>query len=74
MGSLIKYKGKAESYDFGDIYFDGIPAEELNQIDKNMSYVPQNLVLFPNKTVFENIMEPLEILKCHLFLSLDGLA
>ena len=61
--SLLKVIAGIESYDFGDIYFDGIPAEELNQIDKNMSYVPQNLVLFPNKTVFENIMEPLEILK-----------
>ncbi len=61
--SLLKVIAGIESYDFGEIYFDGIPAEDLNQIDKNMSYVPQNLVLFPNKTVFENIMEPLEILK-----------
>lgn len=61
--SLLKVIAGIEPYDFGDIYFDGIPAEELNQIDKNMSYVPQNLVLFPNKTVFENIMEPLEILR-----------
>ena len=61
--SLLKVIAGIESYDFGEIFFDGIPAEELDQIDKNMSYVPQNLVLFPNKTVFENIMEPLEILK-----------
>ena len=28
-----------------------------------MSYVSQNIVLFPHKTVFENIMQPLNILK-----------
>ena len=61
--TLLKVIAGIESYDFGDIYFDGIPAEELNQIDKNMSYVPQNIVLFPHKTVFENIIEPLEIIK-----------
>ena len=61
--SLLKVIAGIEPYDFGEIYFDGIPAEELNQIDKNMSYVSQNVVLFPHRTVFENIIQPLEILK-----------
>lgn len=61
--SLLKVIAGIESYDFGDIYFDGIKAEELTQLEKNMSYVSQNIVLFPHKTVFENIMQPLNILK-----------
>lgn len=57
--SLLKVLAGIEEYDFGDIYFDGVDALKLDQRDKNMSLVSQNYVLFPNKTVYENIDVPL---------------
>ena len=61
--SLLKVIGGIESYDFGDIYFDGIDASNLTQLEKNMSYVSQNYVLFPFKTIYQNIMMPLDYLR-----------
>lgn len=61
--SLLKVLAGIEDYDFGDIYFDGVDALELEQADKNMSLVSQNYVLFPSKTVYENIDVPLANLK-----------
>ena len=61
--SLLKVLAGIEEYDFGDIYFDGVDALKLDQRDKNMSLVSQNYVLFPNKTVYENIDVPLANLR-----------
>lgn len=59
--SLLKVIAGIEEYDFGDVFIDGIDASTLTQKEKNMSYVSQNIILFPHKTVYENIMEPLSI-------------
>lgn len=61
--SLLRVISGIEDYDFGDIYFDGVDALEIEQKDKNMSFVNQNYVLFPFKTVYENIDAPLSNLK-----------
>lgn len=61
--SLLKVIAGIEEYDFGDIYFDGVDALKIDQKDKNMSLVSQNYVLFPNKTVYENIDVPLANLR-----------
>ncbi|MBQ7994990.1 MAG: ABC transporter ATP-binding protein [Bacilli bacterium] len=61
--SLLKVLAGIESYDYGDVFIDGISADKLTQAEKNMSYVSQNYSLFPHQTVFENIMQPLEINK-----------
>ncbi len=61
--SLLKVLAGIEEYDFGDIYFDGVDSSRIEQGDKNMSFVSQNIVLFPSKTVYENIDVPLANLK-----------
>lgn len=57
--SLLRVLAGLEDYDFGDIFIDGVEASKLEQKDKNMSLISQNYVLFPNKTVYENIDSPL---------------
>ena len=61
--SLLKVIAGSEPYDFGDVYIDGMDASTISQADKNMSYVSQNIVLFPHKTIYQNLMVPLEIMK-----------
>ncbi len=61
--TLLRVLAGLEPYDFGDVYFDGIDASTLSQEQKNMSYVTQNYALFPHKTVYENIAEPLVTLR-----------
>lgn len=57
--SLLRVIAGVESYDFGSVLFDGIDGAELDQRDKDISYVSQNYALFPHKTVYENIAMPL---------------
>lgn len=59
--TLLRVVAGLESYDFGDIYLDGIDSSSISQIDKNMSFVSQNIVLFPHKTVYENLIVTLTI-------------
>lgn len=57
--SLLRVIAGVESYDFGEVLFDGVDGAELDQRDKDISYVSQNYALFPHKTVYENIAMPL---------------
>lgn len=57
--SLLRVIAGVESYDFGSVLFDGIEGAELDQRDKDISYVSQNYAFFPHKTVYENIAMPL---------------
>lgn len=61
--SLLRVLAGLEPYDFGEIYFDGIEASTLTQKQKNISFITQNYALYPHKTVYENIAEPLFTLK-----------
>lgn len=52
---LIDYEGK--------IFLDDIDANTLTIQEKNISYVSQNLSIFPNLTVFNNIAAPLKSMR-----------
>ena len=44
----------------GSITLDGVENEDLLIEDKNIAYVSQNYVLYPNMTIFDNIAFPLK--------------
>ena len=46
----------------GSITIDGIESEDLDLKDKNIAYVSQNYVLYPNMTIFDNIAFPLKMM------------
>ena len=52
---LVQYEGK--------IYIDELDAANLTIQEKNISYVSQNLSLFPNLTIFNNIAAPLKSMR-----------
>ncbi len=52
--------GIAKFYD-GDLYISGRSIEEVNAKDCNFAYVRQELALYPNLTIYENIAFPLRI-------------
>jgi multiple sugar transport system ATP-binding protein len=51
------------SPDSGDIYLDGIRANDIPPYQRNVAMLFQNLALYPNKSAFENIATPLRIQK-----------
>ncbi len=54
--------GIAELYD-GDLLIDGTPIEEIDLKDGKFAFVRQEIVLYPNLTVYENIAFPLRMMK-----------
>ncbi len=54
--------GIAEFYD-GDLLIDGTPIEEIDLKDGKFAFVRQEIVLYPNLTVYENIAFPLRMMK-----------
>ena len=52
---LVSYEGK--------IFFDEMDDSSLTIQDKNISYVSQNLSLFPSLTIFNNIAAPLKSMR-----------
>lgn len=56
--TLLKAIANLVSYE-GNVLFDGIDIEELSLSERNIAYVPQNYILIPNKTIFDNIAFPL---------------
>ncbi len=54
--------GLAEFFD-GELFIEGTPAEAVDIQKKNYAYISQEIVLFPNLTVYENIAFPLRM--CH---------
>ncbi len=49
---------------YGDIYFDDTNALKLKINQRDLSYVSQDYVLYPGKTIFENIAFPLRLKGC----------
>lgn len=49
---------------YGDIYFDSINAAKLKINQRDLSYVSQDYILYPNKNIFENIAFPLRLKGC----------
>jgi multiple sugar transport system ATP-binding protein len=47
----------------GNVTIDGINVEKINIKDANLGYIQQELALYPNKTVYQNIAYPLTLMK-----------
>ncbi len=54
--------GQGEFFD-GDLLIDGVPIDNINVKTGNFAYVRQDIVLYPNLTVYENIAFPLRTMK-----------
>ncbi len=59
--TLIKVITGILSPDSGNVLFDDLVTTYLPPKDRNISYVDQNLVLYPKMNVFHNIAFPLEV-------------
>lgn len=59
--TLLKVITGILSPDSGDILFDDLVVTYLTPKDRNISYVNQELVLYPKMNVFHNIAFPLEV-------------
>ena len=49
---------------YGDIFYDGVNAANIKIPQRDISYVSQDYVLYPNKKIFDNIAFPLRIKGC----------
>lgn len=47
----------------GNIIYDGVELESINVKDRKISYMTQDLTIFPHMNVYENIMFPLRLMK-----------
>ncbi len=56
---LHMISGLNENY-LGNISFDNVDAKELTIRKRKISYITQNVVLYPNLTIFDNIAMPLK--------------
>ena len=60
--SLLKAIMGIIDYD-GDILFNNVSSKELTLAEKNLSYVSQDIVLYPHMTIFDNIAFPLKTIR-----------
>lgn len=58
--SLLKAIADILPYE-GYIFLDNTEITNLPVVDRNLSYVSQNYVLYPNMTIFDNIAMPLKV-------------
>lgn len=58
--TLLKTIGGLLDYD-GYIFYDNIELLNIKEIDRNISFVSQNYVLYPHLTIFDNIANPLKV-------------
>ncbi len=49
-------------YTDGELLLGGVPAEDVDVAHNNMAYVRQEIVLYPQMTVYENIAFPLQVM------------
>ncbi len=54
--TLLKVLAGVEPLTAGELYFDGVLAENIAPRERDVSLVFQEYVLYPNKTVYENIL------------------
>lgn len=57
--TLLKSILRMISYIDGELLVDGVPIDEIDIKTCNFAYVDQEVTLYPNKTVYENIAFPL---------------
>jgi multiple sugar transport system ATP-binding protein len=60
--TLLKALAGILNYE-GDIYFDGMPARKLSPKEKNIAFVNQEITLYPNRTIFDNLALPLRLFR-----------
>ncbi len=60
--TLLKAIAGSIDYD-GDIFFDGVDRRDISQGKASLSYVPQEIHLYPFYTLFDNIAFPLKLRK-----------
>ncbi len=60
--TLLRCMLGLNNYTSGTIYLGGVPVEEVDVADNNMAYVRQEIVLYPQMTVYENIAFPLRVM------------
>ena len=60
--SLLRCMLGLNDYTSGTLLLNGVPAEDLDVADNNMAYVRQEIVLYPQMTVYENIAFPLQMM------------
>ncbi len=60
--TLLRCMLGLNDYTSGTIYLGGVPVEEVDVADNNMAYVRQEIVLYPQMTVYENIAFPLRVM------------
>lgn len=60
--TLLKTVAGLIVQDSGNILFDNVNVRTLIMQERNMSYVSQGYVLFPHKTVYDNIAFPLRVI------------
>jgi len=58
--TLLRCIAGLEKVDSGRIYIDGVDVTGLPPAKRSVSMLFQNYVLYPHKTVFENILMPIE--------------
>ncbi len=47
----------------GEILFNGVPSSKLSAKEKNIAYLDQEITLYPNRSIFDNLALPLRILR-----------
>ena len=64
--TLLKIITGLQYYQEGELYLNGRSLETVPVRKRNVSYLPQSIVLFPHWTAFENIAYPLKVRKIPL--------
>ena len=59
--TLLKVLAGTEKLSSGELYFDGILAENISTAQRSVSMVFQEYVLYPHLTVFDNLATPLKL-------------
>ena len=57
--TLLRCMLGLNEYTSGELLMGGVPAEDIDVANNNMAYVRQEIVLYPQMTVYENIAFPL---------------
>ena len=61
--TLLKVLAGTEPLSSGELYFDGILADNIPMSKRNVSMAFQEYVLYPHMTVFDNLATPLKLAK-----------
>lgn len=61
--AIMRTLAKIDRHYIGEIFIDDINLKNIKEKDLNISYLPENPVLFENKNIFKNLFYPLKIRK-----------